>query len=76
MHGEERDILYPVFLAIIIHGQTNGLIGMVFIVICAQALGMCIVLRLHFHRYDTATLLYHEVNLVSAALRGVVIRLA
>ena len=75
VHGEERNVLDPLVLAVIVHGQPDGFLGMVFAVVCAQALGMDVVLCFHFNGDDTAVLLDHEVDLVSATLRGVVIRL-
>ena len=74
VHGEKWDVLDPLFLAVIVHGQPDGLLGMVFVVVCTKALGMDVALCFHFNRHDAATLLNHEVDLVPAALRGVIIR--
>lgn len=56
MHGKERNVLYPLVLAVIVHGQPDGLLGMVFVVVCAQALGMAVVLCFHFNGRDTAAM--------------------
>ena len=75
VHGEKWDVLDPLFLVVIVHGQPDGLLGMVFVVVCTKALGMDVALCFHFNGDNTAALLDHEVDLVSATLRGVVIRL-